>query len=187
MRYRILILPLAAAFIVALVVYKSKQTYRELTSEDRAAAQIQRPVTMFTLHDQRSQPFRLARYAGRHKLIVVFFDPTNGADQNAQLQILKAGFSDLTGHGEKIIAISSATPFANRKAFERGGDFPFHVLSDADYSVRTQWGCVIPGDPPKMLPGVFIVDRLGVIHWSQVGGEEPVPLEKLQAEMKSAR
>ncbi|MDB5388696.1 MAG: thioredoxin-dependent thiol peroxidase [Planctomycetaceae bacterium] len=187
MRYRILCLPLAAGLIAALLYYKSNQTYRPLTSEERAAVQSQQPAPMFTLHDQRSQPFKLGRYAGRHKLVVAFFDPADGADLNPQLQILKDGFARLTAHGEKIIAISSATPYANRKAFERGGDFPFHILSDADHSVQTQWGCVAAGEPPKMLPAVFVIDRAGIIHWSEVGGNEPVSIEKLETELAKAR
>jgi len=187
MRYRILILPFAAVLIIGLVVYKSRQTYRELTPEERATAQRQRPAPMFTLHDQKSQPFRLARYAGRHKLVVVFFDPAEGADMNPQLQILKTGFARLTAHGEKVIAISSATPFANRNSFKRGGSYPFHVLSDADHSVQAQWGCVEPGDPPKMIPAAFVIDRAGVIHWSRIGGDEPVSIDELESELSSAR
>lgn len=186
-RIRILILPLAAAVICAMVYYKANQTYRELTPEERANVQQQRPAPVFTLHDQNSQPFKLSRYLGRHKLVVVFFDPTSGADQNPQLQILKTGFSTLTAHGVKVIAISSATPFANRNSFQRGGTFPFHVLSDADHSVQTQWGCVKPGDPPVMLPSVFVVDRAGVIRWSRIGTSEAISAKVIVEELGKVR
>jgi peroxiredoxin len=187
MRYRILVLPVAALVIIGLVIYKSNRTYRELTPEERTAVQTQRPAPQFALHDQKSQLFRLARYSGRHKLVIAFFDPTDGADRNPQLQILKEGISRLTAHGEKVIAISAATPFANRNAFARGGDFPFHILSDPDYSVQTQWGCMTPGDPPKMVPAVFVVDRVGIIHWSRIGGTEPVTVETLEQQLAIAR
>jgi hypothetical protein len=167
MRYRILVLPVAALVIIGLVIYKSNRTYRELTPEERTAVQTQRPAPQFALHDQKSQLFRLARYP--------------------QLQILKEGISRLTAHGEKVIAISAATPFANRNAFARGGDFPFHILSDPDYSVQTQWGCMTPGDPPKMVPAVFVVDRVGIIHWSRIGGTEPVTVETLEQQLAIAR
>lgn len=187
MRYRILVLPLAALLITGLVVYKSNRTYRELTPEERNAVQNQRPAPQFALHDQKSQMFRLARYSGRHKLVVVFFDPTEGADKNPQLQILKEGFSRLSAHGEKVIAISAATPFANRNAFARGGDFPFHILSDPDYRVQTEWGVMTPGNPPKMVPAVFVIDRAGIIHWSRIGATEPVTVEEIETQLTKSR
>jgi peroxiredoxin len=155
-------------------------TLKGLTHLQRQSA----PV--FTLHDQRSQPFRLARYLGRHKLLIVFFDPTAGAAKNPQLQVLKSGYPQLTAHGEKVIAISSATPYANRESFKQGGDFPFHILSDADYSVETQWGVMDQSDPPKVKPSAFVVDRAGVINWSQFS-LKPIPVETLLRELKNAR
>jgi peroxiredoxin len=184
---RILILPLAAVVIGALVFFKTNQPTRELTPEARKAVLSRRPAQSFKLHDQRSQPFRLDRYLGRHKLLIVFFDPSKGASRNAQLQILKAGYAQLTAHGEKVIAISSATPYANRESFKRGGDFPFHVLSDADYSVETAWGCMTQGDPPQVIPSAFVVDRAGVIHWSQIGGPSPIAWQDLLKELRAAR
>lgn len=187
MRLRILVLPLAAVLLAGLVAYKSSQTYRDLTPEERAAAERRRPAPMFTLHDQESQPFKLSRYAGRHKLVVAFFDANVGVDQDPQLQFLRDGYARLTAAGAKVIAISSATPFANRNAFERCGKFPFHILSDADHSVQTQWGCVEPGDPPVMRPAMFVIDRAGVIFWSRIGMKEPISIDELETQLSRAR
>ncbi len=184
---RILVLPLAALVIGALVYFKTNQPAQVLTPEARETLLRRRPAQSFKLHDQQSQPFRLDRYLGRHKLLIVFFDPGEGAANNAQLQVLKAGFEKLTAHGEKVIAISYATPYANRESFKQGGDFPFHVLSDADYSVGTQWGCMLPGDPPRVIPSAFVIDRAGVIHWSQIGGPSPIALDVLLRELAGAR
>jgi len=184
---RILVLPVAALVIIALVYFKSSRPQVELPDVARQALERRRPAQVFKLHDQRSQPFRLERYLGRHKLLIVFFDPAHGAAKNPQLQILKAGYDRLSADDRKVIAISSATPYANRESFKSGGDFPFHVLSDADYSVQTAWGCMSPGDPPQVVPSVFVVDRAGVITWSQIGGATPVPLETLLQELDNAR
>ena len=186
-RPRILVLPLAALVIIGLVYFKSSQPQIELSDAARDALQRRRPATIFQLHDQRSQPFRLERYLGRHKLLIVFFDPSQGAAKNEQLQILKRGYEQLSAQGRKVIAISSATPYANRESFKLGGDFPFHVLSDADYSVETEWGCMTTGDPPQVIPSAFVIDRAGVISWSQIGGQSPIPLETLLRELNSAR
>ena len=184
---RILILPLSAAIIAGLVWYKARQPPVEPSATASAALRQRRPAQPFKLHDQRSQPFRLERYLGRHKLLIVFFDPTRGAARNPQLQVLKAGHAQLTAHGEKVIAISSATPWANRESFKQGGEYPFHVLSDADYSVETQWGVMSNGDPPQVIPSAFVVDRAGVIHWSRIGGTAPIPWEVFQSELQLAR
>lgn len=184
---RILVLPLAALVIIGLVYFKSSQPQIELSDAARDALQRRRPATVFKLHDQRSQPFRLERYLGRHKLLIVFFDPSQGAAKNEQLQILKRGHEQLSAQGRKVIAISSATPYANRESFKLGGDFPFHVLSDADYSVETEWGCMTTGDPPQVIPSAFVIDRAGVISWSQIGGQSPIPLETLLRELNNAR
>lgn len=184
---RILILPLSAAIIAGLVWYKANQPPAAPSARATAALQQRRPAQPFKLHDQRSQPFRLERYLGRHKLLIVFFDPSPGAAQNLQLQALKAGFEQLTAQGEKVVAISSATPWANRESFKQGGDLPFHVLSDADMSVETQWGVMSQGDPPQVIPSAFVVDRAGVIHWAQIGGTTPIPWEVLQTELRRAR
>lgn len=184
---RILVLPLAALVIIGLVYFKSSQPQIELSDSARDALQRRRPATVFKLHDQRSQPFRLERYLGRHKLLIVFFDPSLGAAKNEQLQILKRGYEQLSAQGRKVIAISSATPYANRESFKLGGDFPFHVLSDADYSVETEWGCMTTGDPPQVIPSAFVIDRAGVISWSQIGGKSPIPLETLLRELNNAR
>ncbi len=195
---RILILPFAALVIALLVMYKANQPTQQLSPEALEAIRNRKPAQSFKLHDQKSQPFRLDRYLGRHKMLIVFFDPRGGAAQNEQLQILKAGYRQLTAHGEKVIAISYATPYANRESFKKAPDyqshagsetdyFPFHLLSDADYSVETQWRCLKPGDPPLVIPSAFVIDRGGDIYWSQIGGQSPIPLEKLLRELHQAR
>lgn len=195
---RILILPAAALIIAALVFYKTNQPVQELSSATSEAMLRRQPARSFKLHDQASQPLRLDRYLGRHKLLIVFFDPTGGAATNPQLQILKTGFAQLTAHGEKVIAISNATPYANRESFKRAPDyrahagsqtdyFPFHLLSDADYSVAVEWGCMTKDDPPVVNPSAFVVDRAGVINWSEIGLKAPVSLETMLRELKNAR
>lgn len=195
---RVLILPLAALAIGLLVWFKANQPTQELSPEAREALSRRRPATTFALHDMASQPFRLGRYLGRHKLLIVFFNPQGGVVQNKQLQLLKTGYDQLTANGEKVIAISNTTPYANRESVERASDyvpgprgevdyFPFHVLSDADYSVATQWGCMTKGEPPEVNPSAFVIDRAGVINWSQIGAQSPIPIETLQRELKNAR
>ncbi len=184
---RILVLPFAALVIWGLIYYRVNRPQIELSDAEREAIQRRRPAPVFKLHDQRSQLFRLGTYLGRHKLLIVFFDSSQGASRNAQLQVLKSGYEKLSAHGEKVLAISSATPYANRESFKLGGDFPFFVLSDADYSVETEWGCMTTGDPPQVIPSAFVVDRAGVISWSQIGGPTPIPLETLSRELNKAR
>src|SRR5262249_16421102 len=119
MRRRILVLPLAAVIIAGLVTYKLLQKHPPRPPTLSASPAVF-PAPLFQLHDEHSKMFRLARYLGRHKILVVFFDPSAGADQNPQLQLLKQDFAALKSTGAYILAISAATPFANRESIKRG-------------------------------------------------------------------
>lgn len=186
-KLRTLILPLAAVIIAGLVWYKSIQPKQEITPEITQAFLNRRPAPTFSLWDDDSKPFKLSRYLGRHKLLIVFFDPKQGIATNPQLKILTEAYKQLTSHGEKVIAISSATPYAIRESMKSKSELPFHVLADPDFGVEAEWGCMQPGDPPRMKPSAFVIDRAGVIAWSQIGEPSPLPAEKLLQELHSAR
>ena len=189
---RVLILPLAAVLIIGLVAYKLRwnnvpQTFQESHAQGD-------PAPLFQLYDQKSRMFRLGTYFGRHKLVVVFFDSTAGADRNPQLLELRREFDKLEATGAIVLAISPATPYANRLALARGGSFPFSLLSDPDFQVHRAWGTfstqtegnALAPAQSQPLPAVFVVDRRGQIVWSQVGEQEVVPVSTIVAQLQSA-
>lgn len=180
------LLPIVVACLVGAVIYKGRQEHKHLTVAERLELMRQRPVPLFTLVDQYSKPLRLERYVSRHKLIIVFFDAQMGADKDPLLAALRQDESKLTGWGEKILAISTATPYANRQAIEKVGEFPFPLLSDVDYTAQVAFE-VVRGDPPQTIPSVFLVDRLGIIRWSSIGYNAPPTTDFLRDKLNSLR
>ena len=180
------LLPLVVLSLLGAVIFKSQQQHRHLTVAERLELMRQRPVPFFTLVDQHSKPLRLERYVSRHKLLIVFYDAKVGADKDPLLATLRQDYTKLTSWGEKILAISTATPYANRQAIEKVGEFPFPLLSDVDYSAQVAFE-VVRGDPPQTLPSVFLVDRLGIIRWSTIGYDTPPTTEFLREKLNRLR
>lgn len=184
MQRRILVLPLAAMIIAALVTYKLTRKPQPPQWQSVEGVTL-RSAPLFQLYDDKSKMLRLTRYLGRHKMLIVFFDPSAGADKNPQLELLKRDFDDVKKTGAYILAISAATPYANRKSIERGGRFPFSLLSDPTLEVHRAWG-VLDERTLQPVEGVFVVDRAGVIRWSAVAPEQPIETETLVEELNRA-
>jgi peroxiredoxin len=141
------------------------------------------PAPLFQLYDQNSKMYRLARVIGRHQLLVVFFDARFGADRSSQLQQLRGEFERFKSAGIQVVAISPATPFANRGAIKRAGEFPFPLLSDPDFQVHQAWGA-FDAEARAATPAVFLVDRAGTIRRSYLGAAATIDGEKLMRELR---
>jgi peroxiredoxin len=177
MRNRVLVLPLAALIIAALVVYRLQRERRALPAAPIAARQL---APRFELYDQQNQLVKFERYLGRTKLVVVFFDGPRGADADPWLTLLRDHHDAVSGAGVQVIAISTATPFAIHQAEERAErPFPFPVLTDIDprlpvpAPVHRLWGLYDEGTQTTRT-GVFLVDRAGMVT-TGAGGPVPVP------------
>jgi peroxiredoxin len=176
MRNRVLVLPLAALIIAALVVYRLQRERRALPAAPIAARQL---APRFELYDQQNQLVKFERYLGRTKLVVVFFDGPRGADADPWLTLLRDHHDAVSGAGVQVIAISTATPFAIHQAEERAArPFPFPVLIDIDprqpvpAPVHRLWGMYDEGTQTTRT-GVFLVDRAGMVT---TGAGGPVPV-----------
>jgi len=157
-----LILPLSAVVIGGLIAYK-------LTRPPAAAVSMGEELLvagrapLFELYDEHSQIVRLARYLGRHKLLVVFFDGSRGPDKSELLQQLKESYPQIHDTKAVLLAISTLRPAEHRQGAERGAHFPFPMLSDIDERVHQQWGAYDP-QTEKTRDAVFVIDRGGVIR-----------------------
>lgn len=170
MRYRWIVIPVAALVIAALCAYKLNQRYPD--AEQRAADQtLLQPAPQFSLLDANkpSQFVRLGGYLGRHRIIVVFFDGAAGADHDSILLHLRDVYPALKSAGTIVFAVSTALPQDNRKVIERSGEFPFPLLSDPDFSAHEAWGR-FDARLKQPLTGVFFIDRKG-----EVAGERGMP------------
>ena len=181
MRFRkpVLVLPLSAAVIVALVVYKLSRSYPD-QSQELTTRTPMRPARPFEALDSNNQLVKFERYVGRHRMIVVFFDGDLGADKDPTLLRLRRDFDKIEATGAVVVAISGALPQQNRKSFKQNGPFPFPILSDPGpfYSIHKLWGRLdeATGQP---LQGVFEVDRAGRVAWSDRGPQPANNLDEL--------
>lgn len=179
MRRLFYILPISAAVILLLVGYKLTRPKPPPVSISEIARRINYPPPLFQLYDEHSQIQRLATYLGRHRMLVVFFDPQQGVASNPLLQQLRDAFPQLHEAGALVMAISDLRPSEHRSGKGRGGvaggeaasPFPFHLLSDLDNRVRAQWGALDP-ETGKPLEAVFVIDRAGRIRQIHRGPDE---------------
>jgi peroxiredoxin len=183
MRRILLVIPISAGVIAGLVAFKLTRHYAPPSEE---IATVARATPLFKLEDQHSQIVRLEAYVGRHKLLIVFYDGSQGPERSVLLTLLRNHFPDLQAAGAVVLAISAARPSQNRYglnlerrqastgnpgASAADGElrYPFPVLSDVrDYQVHRQYGAY---DEQAQQPreAVFVVDRAGLIQRAHFG------------------
>ena len=166
---RLLILPVAAVIIIAACGWRitnPRQNQSEMVMPLNT-----RPAPAFQLYDQNSTLVNLEAFLHRHTIVLVFFDGQLGPDANSTLQELRRFCPALKSEGVVIFGVSTALPQENRNNSSQ--PFPFPLLTDAvstdKNSVHRVWGRLIP--PPTLdkpggtKPGVFLIDRKGLIGW----------------------
>jgi peroxiredoxin len=175
-----LVLPAAAVVIVGLIAFKLNRRYEEPAP---VAAGDVRPAPLFKLYDEHSQIVRLERYISRKKLLIVFFDGSQGPEYSELLERLRDNFAQIHAAGGQVLAISESRPSQNRyganlehrtsAASDDEIRFPFPLLSDISTSelaapVHREYGAF---DEAKNQPreGVFVVDRAGLIQYTHLG------------------
>lgn len=179
-RPRLFVLPLAAALIAAICVWKvTRPPQKQAIPRDSGSGSLAAPD--FELPDQGrdlqvgshrqtdpSRRVRLKSYLGRHTILLAFFDGDVGADQEPLLIRLRDRHQRLEEMGVVALAVTTALPQRNRRAIERGGAFPFPLLSDLDGSVVAEWGCldVLDDGSRRTRPALFLIDRAGNVSWS---------------------
>lgn len=186
MMRKLLLIPLLSAItIVGLTWFKLTRTYSPVQPVANASAV--RPAPLFQLYDEHSQIVRLARYVGRHKLLVVFYDGTRGPDRSALLQSVKRDFAKIHEPRLIVLAIGAARPAENRAGIERDGPFPFPMLSDIfDYEAHRRWGAFDPATN-KPREAVFVVDRSGTIRHAHLGPDELGTPDEWARELREVR
>jgi peroxiredoxin len=168
-----LVIPISAAVIIGLVVYRLNRPVTSIEPATPAAAV--RPAPLFSLYDDQSQIVRLERYVGRHKLLVVFFDGTEGPDRSRLLLELRREFLPIHETKAIVLAVSMLRPSELRLPDDAQGErtrreepFPFPMLADFDGDVHRRYGAFddATGKPRE---AVFVVDRSGVIRHTHFG------------------
>lgn len=167
-RPRVLVLPIAAAVIVGLVAFKLSQP-----PQQRSAATFdeRRPAPKFLALDSQNELLKFERYLGRQEVLLIFFDGEAGADRDLVLLRARQQFPELKRRGVQVVGVSAAIPQYNRQAMERGGKFPFPLLSDPEFLIHRLWGRY-DEDGLETQTGVFWIDRAGQVAWL---GKSPRP------------
>jgi peroxiredoxin len=200
-RQRILLLiPLSAAVIAGLVVFKMTRRYE--APGDESAFDV-RPAPHFQLEDTHSRMVRLKSYLGRSKLLIVFFDGSRGPDHSELLSRLRENYLEIHATGAIVLAISAARPSQNRyganlehlKIDATGSGtaeqdelrYPFMLLSDIlDYAVHRQYEA-FDERTGKPREAVFVVDRAGLIQHAHLGADQLGAAEKWIRELRQVR
>lgn len=177
MKPRDLILAVSLAIVLALVIYRMERPERRPAAGPHPVERQLAP--RFELYDQAGQLAKLERYLGRTRIVLVFFDAETGADADPLLRQLVEHDSTLESAGFQVVAVSTATRYANEQAAERlGQKFPFPVLTDIDPTqpvlapAHRMWGLFDPGTE-AIRAGLFLVDRDGSVRFEN-GHPRPV-------------
>jgi peroxiredoxin len=173
-RQRILVLPLAAIVIASLVTFKLTRARQSFSGAEVVARRPAAPLS-FLAFDSHNQLVKFERYLGRHEILLVFFDAEVGADRDPVLQRIRQHADKLQQRGVQVVAVSTALPQHNRQAAERGGPFPFPLLSDPEFRIHQLWGRY-DEEREQTLTGVFWIDRGGFVAWP---GKFPQPEQHL--------
>ena len=170
-------LVIAFFVIMGMVLYKKMQSPQGPTLV-YSASNGEFPAPPLQLHDHRSRMTRLAAYQGRHPILVVFYLASQGPDHHALLLDLRKRFEEFQKRGIKILAVSAATPYYNREAFKRGGDFPFSFLSDPTLQAHSAWRTF---DTERTQPrqSAFLIDRRGIVKAVLTKDQFPTTAEEL--------
>jgi peroxiredoxin len=198
------VLPISAAVIMGAVIFKLTRRYEPPADESANDAPFHvRPAPSFQLYDQNSRTVRLASYIGRHKLLIIFFDGSQGPDHSQLLSRLRDKYIQIHATGAIVLALSAARPSQNRYgahlerlkidssgAAPAAGDelrYPFSLLSDIlDYEVHRQYQAFDErtGQP---LEAVFIVDRTGLIQYAHIGPDQLEVADDWVRELREVR
>lgn len=157
------VLPLAAILIATAVGFKLQQPKSSflLPPGDLPSSQRMAP-RRGELYDSKNRVVRVQAYLGRHKLLVFFFNGTPGADKSPLVTGLAERYADLATEDVKTFAVCGERTVEMRKAIERGGPWPFPLLSDITYQMHREWGAYSTTED-RPVEAVFVVDRRGVI------------------------
>ncbi len=167
---RILILPAAAILILGLCVWRIA-TPRQRVDIDPSTLSERRPAPPFELYNQKSKLVQLQSYLNRHRIVLVFFDGAAGPEASDVLRQLRDFHPALEREGIVVFGVSTQLPQQIRGA--AGTPFPFDLLSDVNAaaadSVHRRWGRLAKPEAgtegPKTNPGVFLIDRGGLVGW----------------------
>lgn len=116
----------------------------------------------FARTDHAGRPVSLGALRGRW--VVVYFYPKDGTPAcTAQACAFRDAHEDLTDAGATVIGVSGDSDDSHRAVAQKR-EIPFHLVSDADGSLRTLFG--VPRSLLGLMPGrvTYVIDPSGVVR-----------------------
>ncbi len=159
---RLIVVLVLGAGLIGLCGWRLNANRPQTIAEQLQRARVERPAEAFEGVDIQNTMFRLERYLGRHRVLLVFFSAEETAAHDPGLLAVRDVFPKLTQADIKVVGVSTALPQENRRAIETAGEFPFPLISDPDLSIHRRWSRLDPqtGEPRS---GVFLIDRKGTV------------------------
>lgn len=115
----------------------------------------------FTLPDQSGAPVTLSGFLGEKVVVLYFYPKDNTRGCTAEACSFRDSYENFTAAGAVVIGVSSDSVESHEK-FAGRHELPFTLVSDADKTVRKQYGATSLGVVPGRI--TFVIDREGVIR-----------------------
>lgn len=173
--HRLIPVFLAGCVIAALCVWRVSANRPAGYNAGAGAPTVWRPAPGFEALDVRNQMFRLERYLGRHRVLIVFV-PAERQEFELALRQMQRRESELAQRDVKVVVLSPALPQEHRDWLESAGASSASVLTDLQGEIAARWGV-----PAGSSPVAFFVDRKGEVPWS---GDAPEPAGDLAEVLK---
>lgn len=124
----------------------------------------------FTLPDQRNQPVRLADFAGRRDVLLVFFPLAFTAVCEGELCAVRENLADFVNDRVQVLTVSVG-PVPAHAAWAERERFEFPILSDfwPHGVVSTAYG-VFHEQLGIANRGTFVIDREGIVRFAEMNG-----------------
>ncbi|HVJ67047.1 MAG TPA: redoxin domain-containing protein [Caulifigura sp.] len=191
---RVLILPVAAAVIAGLVLWRLDQE-KVRRSRPRPVAILKNlgAAPSFLLTTQNGGRAKLAAYLGRTKIVLLFTGGGRPLADSPELAAVAEAQAGITAGGAQLVVVTTAPPQEVRRLQEsRGKPFSFPILSDIDPELgvltpaHQMWGLVDgPEAPPRS--GLFLIDRAGFTEigtGTETSPGRPVPVGDFEKTVK---
>jgi peroxiredoxin Q/BCP len=132
----------------------------------------------FGLPSATGETVALQDYAGKSKVVLVFYRGDWCPFCRKQLSGFAASYDKYKAAGAEVIAISVDSPEKNKKLSEKL-NLTFPVLSDSGHKIIDAYSILDPGGKISRA-AVFILDKKGVVRWLQVSDDYKVrPMDEV--------
>lgn len=132
----------------------------------------------FSLPSATGASVALKDYAGKSKVVLMFYRGDWWPYCRKQLASLATNYEKYKAAGAEVIAISVDAPEKNKKLSEKL-NLSFPVLADDGHKVIDAYSILDPGGKIARA-AVFILDKKGVIRWQYIADDYKIrPLDEV--------